>query len=214
MTFVKAFGKSKPLTSTKRFTKKCKNLRIRYGWGNVRSGKCLSGGNVRSGKSPLGKCPIRELSGRGYVRRGGVRRRNISRGSACLKAWIICLLFFYLNSFWTSRCFDLHKASLFKSFSLLSKSVFFTKPAISPLVVKLACFNLAVKFSAVKLYSGVAMYLLWSGVFFSTGVRAVLGAKLIICILFLTSFILALIAAVVAKVVILDISFLISFIEH
>ena len=48
---------------------------------------------------------------------------------------------------------------------------------------------------------------------FSTAVRAVLVAKLVILdILFLTSFILALRAVVVAKIVMLGISFLTSFI--
>ena len=40
---------------------------------------------------------------------------------------------------------------LFKFFSLSSKSIFLKKSAISPLLAKFACFNLAVKFSAVKL---------------------------------------------------------------
>ena len=68
-------------------------------------------------------------------------------------------------------------------------------------------------FSAVNsLNSGVAVYLLWSAVLFSTAARAVVPMLLILAILFLTSFILALRAAVVAKLVILGISFLTSFI--
>ena len=58
--------------------------------------------------------------------------------------------------------------------------MFFTKSAISPLVAKFACFNLPVKFSAVNLLnSGVVRYLLWSGILFSTAVRAVVKAKLV-----------------------------------
>ena len=53
-------GKSKPLALTKSFAKKCRNLKIRYGRGNVRSGKCLSG----------------KMSSRGSVLRGSVRSRN------------------------------------------------------------------------------------------------------------------------------------------
>ena len=79
---------------------------------------------------------------------------------------------------------------------------------------KFACANLAVKLPAVNLLnSGVVIYLLWSGILFSTAVRAVVVAKLVILgILPLTSFILALRAAVVAKLVILGISPLTSFI--
>ena len=40
---------------------------------------------------------------------------------------------------------------LFKFYSLLSKSVFFTKLAISRLLAKFACFTLAIKFSDVNL---------------------------------------------------------------
>ena len=76
----------------------------------------------------------------------------------------------FLNSFLTSKCFDLFQVTfLFKFFSLSSKSVFFTKSA---LVAKFACFNL--------LNCGVVMYLLWSGILFSTGVTAVVVAKLVI----------------------------------
>ena len=55
--------------------------------------------------------------------------------------------------------------------------------------------------------------LLWSGVLFSTAVRAVVAAKLVILgISLLISFILALREALVTKPVLLDISFLTSFI--
>ena len=51
---------------------------------------------------------------------------------------------------------------------------------MSPLVAKFACFNLSVKFSAVHLLSsGVVIYLLWSDILFSTGVRAIAVAKLV-----------------------------------
>ena len=57
------------------------------------------------------------------------------------------------------------------------------------------------------------IYVLWPDILFSTAVRAVVVARLVILgILFLTSFILALRAVVVAKLVILVISFLTSFI--
>ena len=85
---------------------------------------------------------------------------------------------------------------------------------MSPLVVKFAFFNIAVNVSAVKsLNSAAAIYLLRSGILFSTTVRTVLVAKLLILgILFLISFILALRAALVAKLVIVCISFLTLFI--
>ena len=90
-----------------------------------------------------------------------------------------------------------------KFFSLLWKSVFFTKSTISPLIVKFACFNLAIKFYVVNLLnSGVVIYLLWSGILFSTAVRAIVVAKLVILgTLFLTWFILVLKVVLVAKVV-------------
>ena len=74
--------------------------------------------------------------------------------------------------------------------------------------------NLAAKLSAVNLLnSGVVIYLLYSGILFSTAVRAVVVAKFVmLVILLLTSFILVLRAEVVAKLVILGISFLTSFI--
>ena len=91
---------------------------------------------------------------------------------------------------------------------------FFTKTAISPLVTKFSCFNLAVTFSADNsLNSRVVICLLQSGILFSTIVRAVVVAKLVILgISFLVSFIWALRTAVAARLVILDISFLTSFI--
>ena len=60
-------GKSKPLALTKSFPKKCRNLKIRYGRGNVRSGKCLSremssGRNVLRGSVRSGNCPFGEMS--------------------------------------------------------------------------------------------------------------------------------------------------------
>ena len=52
------------------------------------------------------------------------------------------------------------------------------------------------------------IYLLWSGISFSAAVTAVRVAKLVIlCILFLSSFISTLRAAVVAKLVVLRIRF-------
>ena len=67
-----------------------------------------------------------------------------------------------------------------------------------------ACFNLAVKVSAVNLWnSGVVIYLLWSGILLLTTVRAVVVAKLVILgIPFLTSLILALRVVLAAKWVI------------
>ena len=75
------------------------------------------------------------------------------------------------------------------------------KLSISFLLSKFACANLAAKFSAFNLLnSGVVTYLLWSSILFSTAVRAVVVAKLVILgILFLTSFILALKVEVVAQ---------------
>ena len=52
---------------------------------------------------------------------------------------------------------------------------------MSPLVAKFACFNLSVRFSAIHLLnSGVVIYLLWSDISFSTAVRAIAVAKLVI----------------------------------
>ena len=72
------------------------------------------------------------------------------------------------------------------------------------LLLKVPCFNLAVKFSATNLLnSGAVIYLLWSGVLFSTAVRAAVVAKLVILgTSILTSFILALRIVLVAKLVI------------
>ena len=64
-------GKSKPLALTKSFTKKCKNLKIHYGWGNVQSRKpplrkCLVGevsvGDLSLGKCQSGNCPVGKVS--------------------------------------------------------------------------------------------------------------------------------------------------------
>ena len=52
-------------------------------------------------------------------------------------------------------------------FQFLAKLVSFIKLAISLLVANFASFNLALKFSSVKLNSGVVIYLPWSGIFFS-----------------------------------------------
>ena len=77
------------------------------------------------------------------------------------------------------------------------------KLAISFLLAKFTCANLEAKFSSVNLLNSVVViYLLWSGILFSTIPKLV-----ILGILFLISFILALRAAVVAKLVILGISF-------
>ena len=82
------------------------------------------------------------------------------------------------------------------------------------MLAQFPCDNLAAKFSAVNLLnSGVVIYLLWSGILFSTAVRAIVVAQLVtLGILFLNSFILALRTEVVAKLVILNISSLTSFI--
>ena len=113
--------------------------------------------------------------------------------------------------------------------SLLSKSAFLTKLAISLLPAKFDCLNLVVKFSDVNpLNSGVVIYLswLWSVIFFSisssvvlysvfltklltlgnsfsAAVREVVVVKLVMSgISPWTSFILALRAVLVAKLVI------------
>ena len=82
------------------------------------------------------------------------------------------------------------------------------------MLAKFSYANLAAKCSVVNLlHPGVATNLIWSGIFFSTTVRAEVVAKLLkLGILFLTSFISALRAAVVAKLVMLSILFLTSFI--
>ena len=72
--------------------------------------------------------------------------------------------------------------------------------------------NVILNFSYFCVIVSFLMKLLTLGILFSTAVRAVVVAKLVIFgILFLTSFILTLRAAVVAKLVILGISFLTSF---
>ena len=107
------------------------------------------------------------------------------------------------SSFSTSTCFVLFEVILLsKFFSLSWKSVFFTKVSMLLLLDKFGCADLAAQFSAKNLLnSGVVIYLLLPGILFSTAVRAVGVAMLIILgILFLTSFVLALRAAVVAKI--------------
>ena len=80
------------------------------------------------------------------------------------------------------------------------------------MLAKFACLSLAAKFYAANLLkSGVVIYLLWSGILFSTTVRVVVKL-LMLGIFFLSSFVLALTAAVVANLVIIDISFSRSFI--
>ena len=107
------------------------------------------------------------------------------------------------SSFSIRACFALFEVILLSNFfSLSSKSVFFTKLAILLLLAKFGFANLAAQFSAKNLLnSGVVIYLLLLRILFSTAVRAVGIAMLIILgILFLTSFVLALRAAVVAKI--------------
>ena len=67
----------------------------------------------------------------------------------------------FLNSFSTSICFDLFEVTfLFKLVSLSSKSAFFNKVAISFLLAKFPCANIAAKCSTVNLLnSGVVIYL-------------------------------------------------------
>ena len=107
------------------------------------------------------------------------------------------------NSFSTNTCFVLSELILLlKPDGLLSKSVLFTKLAISLLLAKFVCFNLA---DVKLLNSGVVIYLSWLwivifvfhfinfgvlvsfftklltlGLLFSTALRAVLVAKLVI----------------------------------
>ena len=82
------------------------------------------------------------------------------------------------------------------------------------MLAKFSCANFAANFSALNLLnSEVVIYVLWLSILFSTAVRAVVVANLVILgILFLTSLILALRASVVIKLVVLGISFLTSFI--
>ena len=81
----------------------------------------------------------------------------------------IALTFF--DSSFNSFLFDV------TSFSLLSKSVFFKKLAISILLATFALFNLKLKIAAVNLLnSGVVIYSswLWSAIFFSNSLIFVL----------------------------------------
>ena len=81
----------------------------------------------------------------------------------------IALTFF--DSSFNSFLFDV------TSFSLLSKSVFFKKLAISILLATFALFNLKLKIAAVNLLnSGVVIYSswLWSAIFFSNSLVFVL----------------------------------------
>ena len=53
--------------------------------------------------------------------------------------------------------------------------------AVLVLLANFACFTLTVKLSAINsLNSGVVMYLLWSGISFSTVIREAVVAKLVI----------------------------------
>ena len=66
----------------------------------------------------------------------------------------------FFKSFSTSKCFLLFDvAFLFKFFSLSSKSVLFTKLAISFLPAKVSWANLAAKFDIKLLNSGVVIFL-------------------------------------------------------
>ena len=79
--------------------------------------------------------------------------------------------------------------SLFEFFDLSPNSVFLTKSALSFLLAKFDCTNFAAKLYAVNLlYYGAVICLLWSGILFSTAVRAIVVANLVVLgILFLTS---------------------------
>ena len=70
-------------------------------------------------------------------------------------------MFSIFYSFSTTKWIVLSDVTFFfKSFSFSSKSVLFTKLAISLLVARFACVNLSAKFSAVSLLnSGVVIYL-------------------------------------------------------
>ena len=94
---------------------------------------------------------------------------------------IQCSYLFFARSvsfFLVSTCFVLSEVTfLLILFSLLSKSVFFTKSTISVLVVKFACAYLAAKLSSVNLLNSyVVIYLTWSwsSIFFSTSAVFVL----------------------------------------
>ena len=73
------------------------------------------------------------------------------------------------SSFSMATCFVLLELTFLLIFINFSwKSVVFTRSAISPLVANLACFNLAVKLTAVNLWnSWVVIYLSQSGICFS-----------------------------------------------
>ena len=96
----------------------------------------------------------------------------------------------------------------------MSKSVIFTKVAISLLLTNFSFANLAPKSSSVNLLnSGAVMYLLWSCILFPAAARAVVVDKLVMLhVLVLALFLLALRVIAVAKLVKPDISFLTSFI--
>ena len=119
----------------------------------------------------------------------------------------------FLNSFSTSTCFVLFELILlFKSDSLLSKSFFFTKSAISLLLTKFACLILQQNFliliisnflfNFINFCVIVLAKLLTLGILFSMVSRAVLVAKFVILGTSpLTSFILALRVVLVATLV-------------
>ena len=88
----------------------------------------------------------------------------------------------FFNSFSTSTCFVLFEVNfLFKFFSFSSKSAYFTKLVKSFLLAKFACAYPAATFSVVNLLNSVVLiYLLWSDILFSTVVRAVVVAMLVI----------------------------------
>ena len=67
----------------------------------------------------------------------------------------------FFNSFSISKCFVLFDVTFYLFFLSLSwKPAFFTKLAISILLVKFICANFATKFFAVN--SGVVVYVSWS----------------------------------------------------
>ena len=106
----------------------------------------------------------------------------------------------FFKQFLTNTCFVLFEV----------KSAFFCKAEISFLLAKFACDNLAAKLCLVNLLNyGVVTYFLWSSIFFSTVVRAVIVAKFVMLgILFSTSYDLALRKTLIIKLIILDVLFL------
>ena len=109
------------------------------------------------------------------------------------------------NSISTSVCFvSFEVIILVNFFSLSSKSVYFTRLAISFLFVKLTYVNLATKLSDFNLLnSGVLITFLWSGILFLTEVRTVPVAKLVILgILLIVSIVFALRVVLVGTLVI------------